>query len=190
VTLALRVLAAPDHVPGSVVPLSGTHPVGAVVEQGGSRCMVVDVLCVFEARFSSGQIVIVDDDAELAGQWTERHLAQGFIRGAGHVGLRTLPGEGELLVRAFSSPYAPLAEDARVIAVPLRVTSGRVRVGEQLVEVVPGEYRLVTCQRFFDGEQDLDLFFERVDLPRQRSEILVADRELSPERPLLETDRS
>lgn len=189
-TLALRVLAAPDHAPGSVVPLTGTHAVGAIVEQGAARCIVVDVLCVVEARFSSGQLVIFDEDAELAGQWTERHLAQGFIRGDGQVSLRTLPGSGEVLVRAFRSSYVPLAEDARVIAVPLRVTSGKVCVGEQVIAVAPGEYRLVTCQRFFDGDEDLDLFFERVDLPRQRSEILVADRELQPQRPLLETDRA
>src|SRR6185312_11665465 len=68
VTLALRVIAAPDHVPGSVVPLAGTHAVGAIVEQGAARCIVVDVLCVVETRFSSGQLVIFDQDAELAGQ--------------------------------------------------------------------------------------------------------------------------
>lgn len=189
-TLALRVLSAPDHTPGSVVPLApdaGPYPVGAVIEQGASRCVVVDVICVVDARFSAGQIMIFDPEAELAGQWTERHLNQGFLRSDGHVSLRTLPGSGELLVRAFCSPYVPLVEDARVIAVPFRVTSGKVGIGEQVIDVAAGTYRLVTCQRFFDGDEDLDLFFERVDLPRQRSEILVADRELQPELPLLET---
>ena len=199
-TLALRVLAAPDHAPGSVLPLPafgvdarGLVP-GETVAVGAVRLALVDALCVIDARYSSGQIMIFDAAVELAGEWSERHLAQGFIRGDGQVGLRTLPGMGHVLVRAFGSPYVPIAEDARVIAVPFRVTSGAVHVmapderAAHSLSLAPGEYRLVTCQRFFDGDQDLDLFFERVDLPRQRSEILVADRELQPQLPLLETD--
>src|SRR3569623_303093 len=103
---------------------------------------------------------------------------------------RTRPGAGEVRVRAVRASYVPLAEDARVIAVPLRVTSGKVCGGEQVIAVAPGEYRLVTCQRFFDGDEELDLIFERVDLPRQNSEIIVTGRELQPQRPLLETDRA
>lgn len=204
-TLALRVLSAPDHAPGSVLPLPGfgvdEHGVlagrqlalGETVDLGALRFALVDALCVIDARYSSGQIMIFDASVELSGEWTERHLAQGFIRGDGHVGLRTLPEAGHVLVRAFSSSYVPLAEDARVIAVPLRVTSGSVHVmapdepQPHVLRLAPGEYRLVTCQRFFDGDEDLDLFFERVDLPRQRSELIVADRELQPELPLLES---
>ncbi len=204
-TLALRVLAAPDHSPGSVLPLpsfgidgrgvlAGRQlGLGETVDLGPVLVALVDALCVIDARYSSGQIMIFDASVELAGDWTERHLAQGFIRGDGHVALRTLPEAGHVLVRAFSSSYVPLAEDARVIAVPFRVTSGTVDVmapderAPHELQLAPGEYRLVMCQRFFDGDEDLDLFFERVDLPRQRSEILVADRELQPELPLLET---
>ncbi len=203
-TLALRVVAAPDHAAGSVLPLPGFGvdergvlagkqlSLGETVDVGATRFTLVEALRVVDARYSSGQITIFDATAELAGEWTERHLAQGFIRGEGHLGLRTLPESGHVLVRVFSSPYVGLAEDARVIAVPFRVISGTVHLmapderTPHVLTLAPGEYRLVTCQRFFDGDQDLDLFFERVDLPRQRSEVLVADRELQPELPLLE----
>ena len=176
--------------------------VGDVLAVGHWRFALVDVLDVWDGAYSYGQIMVFDAGAEMQGNWTERHFNQGFLRNDRHLSLGTLPEAGHVLVRAFSSPYVPLAENNRVIAVPFRVTSGHVRVtapdevliGEHDIALPVGDYRLVTCQRFFEGDningdQDLDLFFERVDLPRQRSEILVADRDLRPELPLLETDR-
>ena len=211
-TLALRVLAAPDHpevAPGSVLfppqtfgavavdehgAVNGKRlAVGTVLDSGPWRFALVDAIDVFDSVFSYGQIMIFDAGVGLAGQWTERHLKQGFLRCDGNVGLRTRDDSGHALVRAFGSPYVPLPEDDRVIAVPFRVSSGTVHVvapGEiepHVIALSAGEYRVVACQRFFDRDEDLDLFFERVDLPRRRSEILVADRELQPELPLLET---
>jgi hypothetical protein len=215
VTLALRVLAAPDHAelaPGNVVrlPHAGvdehgvfgprTLSLGEVVEVARVSFALVDALAMFDEQYSYGQILIYDDGAGIVGEWSERHFNQGFVRSDGHLSLRTLPESGSVLVRVFMSPYVAVQDDARVIAVPFRAISGaihviapdRVNTKPPAIRLPPGEYRLVTCQRFFAGDgvmgdQDLDLFFERVDLPRQRSEILVADPGLRPELPLLET---
>ena len=221
-TLALRVLAAPDHpalAPGNVLRLPQAFgavvvdergivngrrlSLGQTLDVGPLRFALVDALEVWDGAYSYGQVMVIDGDAQMSGNWTDRHYNQGFLRNERHLSLRTLGGSGHVLVRAYASHYLPLADDDRVIAVPFRVTSGEVRVmapddvllAEHVLSLGAGDYRLVTCQRFFDdddikGDQDLDLFFERVDLPRQRSEILVADGELSPEMPLLESDRT
>jgi hypothetical protein len=83
----------------------------------------------------------------------------------------------------------------RVIAVPFVVVTGKVVVDgpeendvQRLVELPPGNYRLVSAQRALaDDEELIDLFFEKVDEPCHLSEIIVADEELDGSDTLLET---
>jgi hypothetical protein len=64
------------------------------------------------------------------------------------------------------------------------------------VTVPPGHYRLTAAQWLVEGEelveweeeeQAIDLFFEPLAEPLRTSAILIADAELNPPTPLLET---
>jgi hypothetical protein len=56
------------------------------------------------------------------------------------------------------------------------------------LELMPGNYRLVAAQYvIWDEEEGIDLFFEPLPEPLDRSEILVADDALNPSYPLMET---
>jgi hypothetical protein len=83
----------------------------------------------------------------------------------------------------------------RVICVPLYVPSGKVRVegpeesgiGRELA-VAPGHYRVCAAQKLAsNGDAEvIELFFEPLAAPQQRSEIIVADEELEPPETLVE----
>ena len=52
----------------------------------------------------------------------------------------------------------------------------------------PGDYRLVAAQYVVsDDEEEIDIFFEPLAQPLEKSVILVADDVLQPQVPLLET---
>lgn len=82
----------------------------------------------------------------------------------------------------------------RVIAVPFLVTSGKVIVEgpeetmpERNVTLPPGNYRLIAAQRVTgEDEEAIDLFFELLSKPLERSAILVADDKLNPPALLVE----
>jgi hypothetical protein len=88
--------------------------------------------------------------------------------------------------------------------VPLRADSGKIHVGggpEDLpgrsVKIPPGDYRLVCAQSVIGSETDpdpqkrrrmkIDLYFEPMATPLKESRIVVADEDLHPPSPLLET---
>lgn len=78
---------------------------------------------------------------------------------------------------------------------PFLTTTGKVLVEgpeelnvTRVIELEKGNYRLVAAQRVTgDKTERLDLFFEKLEGPSRKSDILVADPELRPEVPLLDT---
>lgn len=80
---------------------------------------------------------------------------------------------------------------------PFAVASGKIIVDgpeetetgrERNFTLAPGNYRLFAAQRVTGDETEaIDLFFESVSVPLERSAILVADDALNPPTPLLET---
>jgi hypothetical protein len=146
--------------------------------------------------FSYGQFMIYDKDVALPGcAWTDQHSDQGFARRESVVSFGTLLDFGYADVVAHLGAYQPAEEYERVIAVPFRVTSGEVIVEgpeetapERTFALPPGHYRVVAAQyALSDDEETIDLSFEPVEAPLGRSTVLVADDNLNPPTPLVET---
>lgn len=145
--------------------------------------------------FSYGQFMVFDQSVKLPGcDWTNEHSAQGFARRESTVCIRALSEFGQAVVRVLSVPYEAKNDHMRVIAVPFAVESGIVVIEgpEEIstgrtIQLPIGNYRLVVAQTMTGEEEEvIDLFFEQVPQPLQRSEILVRDEELNPPSPLIE----
>ncbi len=150
--------------------------------------------------FSYNQFLVFDVNVRLPGlSWDQENVDQGFARQGSNVAFLTLIQFGTADVRWEIGPYLPMESDARVIGVPFAVTSGTVRIqgpteGRQgmVIEVEPGNYRLVAAQEVLSDEEGeeseaISLFFEPVAELPLTSEIIVADGDLKPTYPLTET---
>jgi Competence protein J (ComJ) len=128
--------------------------------------------------------------------WTKAHSNQGFARREKAVAFGALLEFGMAKIRVAIHPYEPREEYERVIAVPFKVTSGKIIVGspnethsarDRNFALPPGNYRLVAAQRVTgDDQAAIDLFFEPLAKPPKRSAILVADAGLHPPARLIE----
>ncbi|RYZ71969.1 MAG: hypothetical protein EOP09_03890 [Proteobacteria bacterium] len=145
--------------------------------------------------FSYSQFMVFDETEELPGcEWTEEHSAQGFARRESTVCFGTPLEFGNAEVRATIGSYRPRLEYDRVIAVPFFCSSGKVIVegpeemdAGRLLELPNGNYKLTAAQIITgDDEETIDLFFEPLSEPLDRSVILVSDEMLNPPRPLKE----
>jgi hypothetical protein len=146
--------------------------------------------------FSYSQFMVYDQSVQLPGcDWTEEHTAQGFARRESVVNFNTPLEFGYADVAASLEVYQLQQGYHRVIAVPFRVTSGKVVVEgpeesavERSISLPPGHYRLVAAQRVTaDDEEVIDLYFEPLSKALERSAILIADEALNPPTPLIET---
>ena len=140
--------------------------------------------------------MVYDQSVQLPGcAWTDRHSAQGFARRNSTVNFGTPLEFGYADVTVSLVSYKPSKEYHRVIAVPFLITSGKVIVDgpeetnvRRSVELPPGNYRLVAAQRITgDAEEIVDLFFEPLANPLERSSVLVADGAIDQSVPPLET---
>jgi hypothetical protein len=146
--------------------------------------------------FSYSQFMVYDQRVQLPGcAWTDEHSAQGFARRDSVVNFGTPLEFGYADVFVSRNAYQPREEYKRIIAVPFLVTSGKIIVEgpeekkpDRNVALPPGNYRLVAAQQVTadDGEV-IDLFFELLTKPLERSSILLADDALNPGASLLET---
>jgi hypothetical protein len=146
--------------------------------------------------FSYNQFMVYDHSVRLPGcDWTEEHTAQGFARRESVVNFNTLLEFGYADVAVSREAYQLQQEYERVIAVPFRVTSGKIVVEgpeettvERSIILPPGHYRLVAAQHATgEDEEAIDLYFEQLPKALERSAILVADGALNPSTPLIET---
>jgi hypothetical protein len=150
--------------------------------------------------FSYSSFAVYDQAVPLSGlDWKEAHVGQGFARRDSVVNFGALLEFGHAFVLVRNAAYEPRSYYERVIAVPFLVTSGRVQIDgpeeypiDRGVDLTPGNYRLIAAQYVIhdvdlEGEEGIDLFFEPLAARLERSEILIADDELNPTYPLLET---
>lgn len=148
--------------------------------------------------FSYSQFFVYDGSIHMpACDWTKAHSDQGFARREGTVAFGTLLEFGTAKIIVTTNPYQPSDEYERVIAVPFTVISGKVIVdgpdeaetgGERNFEILPGNYRLTVAQRVIGDEKEcIDIFFEALANPIERSAVLVVDKALNPQIPLIET---
>jgi hypothetical protein len=89
----------------------------------------------------------------------------------------------------------------RALAIPLEVKSGVVEIdnpeediGTREIRLESGHYQLTIAQKRLTseeeeeiGEEEIKIWFEKVDLPMLRSKLLVVDEMLDPPTPLVET---
>lgn len=146
--------------------------------------------------FSYSQFMVYDKSVQFPGcDWTAEHMLQGFARRESSVNFNT-PLEFGYANIAISHEACQLRpEYQRVIAVPFRVTSGKVVVEgpeetivERSVSLPLGNYRLVAAQYVTGHDREIiDLYFEPLSRSLEQSAILVADEALSPPTPLIET---
>ena len=146
--------------------------------------------------FSYGQFIVYDDGEALpACLWKQAHVNQGFARRESTVCFRTLLEFGladlNVVIGCFNLDRAY----ERIIAVPVRVTTGRVMVeGPEEIKFRPpialaaGNYRVVAAQLVkSETEEAIDVYFEALQQPLRQSQIILADEDLLVEGDLLET---
>jgi hypothetical protein len=116
------------------------------------------------------------------------------------VSFGTLVQHGDAKLRVYVGTQALSTGFDRVIAVPFSTGSGKVAItgpeesDDRHVLLEPGDYRLVAAQRLpghgrsvsHGIELEVELVFAKLKTPLQRSEVLVADAELSPPQVLVE----
>lgn len=154
--------------------------------------------------FSYRQLLVYDRAISLPGcAWTPTHSAQGFARRDSVLCFNTLMAFGTARLGIYYFPYIEKSYYDRVISVPFGVVSGEIEIAApddcapyRKIEMPIGEYRL-TCAQYIsssqeavendEGEEVIDLYFEALDKPLEKSEILVADETLNPPAVLLET---
>lgn len=158
-----------------------------------------EVALLARLYFSYSQFMVYDESVQLPGcAWTEKHSAQGFARRPSTLNFGTPLEFGYASVTVSFGAYDGRGDYQRVVAVPFLVTSGRVVVeGPEGTEpgrsfaLPPAYYRLVAAQRVTGEEEEaVDLFFERLTKPLERSAVLLADDALHPPTPLLEDAES
>jgi hypothetical protein len=147
--------------------------------------------------FSYGQFMVFDQAVHLPGtEWSDRHFSQGFTRQKQNVSFRTLLDHGPADLRVFTVALNEPPDEAyeRIIRVPFETASGTVLIeapdetgSGRSVRFPPGHYALTSAQALDGDGERIDLFFERLSEPLLTSKIILADAELSPELPLLET---
>lgn len=142
--------------------------------------------------------MVYDQSVQLPScDWTDAHFDQGFARRESAASFRTLEDFGRADVRVMCGPYSPHASYRRVISTPFLIETGRVVIGgpeetleERSLQLPAGSYRLTVCQSLVGEElQEIDLYFERLQRPLTRSEVLVQDEGLTPPATLVETAR-
>lgn len=143
--------------------------------------------------FSYNQFMVHDATVLPGLLWTEQHYLQGFSRRESIVCFGTLAEFGHADLEVISGVYQPLPEYERVISVPFYCSSGKVRVQgpeeeKRVFDIAIGHYRLTAAQILeSEDEEIIDLFFEAISTPLGHSEIIVADEELNPFYPLVES---
>ncbi len=146
--------------------------------------------------FSYGQFFVYDFSVTAPGcLWTDAHNAQGFARRDSAVSFGTLLEFGYADVRYRLGSFQPNDAYERVIAVPFLVCTGKVIVDgpeeiniQRNFELPTGNYRVFCGQRLVGHKEErIDLFFERLDEPLGKSEVVVADAMLDPPLELVET---
>lgn len=158
-------------------------------------CQPIILVGESKIRFSYSQIIVFDDGERAPGSmWTEAHWRQGFARRSNTVSFLVLVQAGIGSVCVLSGRARELEEYIRVVAVPLSVPSGKVRIEgpeeypiDRYVIVDAGNYCVTLAQRIDEsGEIRFDLFFDGNDV-REKSQVIVADAGIIPGLELVET---
>jgi hypothetical protein len=156
-------------------------------------------LLQFDLHFSYAQFSIFDKslDAPFL-EWSERHSAQGFVRGSGIIAAGTILSHGVAHAAVYMEPVPPRGLETydRVIAIPLDANTGHLAISnpdalpEEAValEVPSGHYRVFVAQKLDEERkhENIDVILVKCSSSESRSEILVADASLTPAYPLLE----
>lgn len=154
--------------------------------------------------FGYNQFIVRDRDADAAGlDWSDRHVAQGFARRDQIISFGTLVGWGRATVHVQLGGQVDSHQYERIVKVPFHCPSGLVELmtpdmayGESsFFQVECGHYSVLAAQRLVSDPGRLSahplievvLLLEPRDQSLDRSEVVKADADLSPQFPLLES---
>jgi len=138
--------------------------------------------------YDKGTVPMPDND------WTMRHIEQGFSWRPGCVTFETLEDLGDLKVEVLcADDFEVSSEAARAIVIPFGVSAaGRVGLWDTAdvatVRVPPGEYALLSEMGYLNRKEGEEAEWCRLTFVARRAvqpEILRADKQLSPQYPLL-----
>ncbi|MBS1792803.1 MAG: hypothetical protein JSS81_03055 [Acidobacteria bacterium] len=153
--------------------------------------MLIDT---FELYFAYNQFMIFDTSVKLPGNdWTDEHIRQGFARRPSSINFSTLIDFGTANVIVYKGSYILDNSDERVIAVPFLCVSGKVRIegpeeiSPRIVKIEQGNYKLTVAQTVNRATEIIKVYFNKLDTPLERSEIIVSDEELSTVTQIVET---
>ncbi len=140
-------------------------------------------------RFFSGSINLFDEACEEFFEITVDHCNQGFAKSRSCIVLFTTTPDGVANCLISTEKYLPNSRHTRVIELPFFVESGVCKLGsfeknDISFKLERGHYRLVVAQELVadidgDGKINLNLFFQKVETPIEKSSILVRDDELT-----------
>jgi hypothetical protein len=149
-----------------------------------------------ELVFSYSQFFVYDHAIDTPScLWTEEHVRQGFARREGTISVGTVLEYGVAKVLVGINEHLEWINYERVIAIPLRITSGRVAIDgpeeypiNRTVAVPSGTYRVIIAQRVISADhEEVVINLETTSSSYTLSEILRADELLDPPAQLLET---
>jgi hypothetical protein len=151
----------------------------------------------FKIYFSYNQFMVYDLSISLPGcMWTESHANQGFARRSSTVNFGTILDFGDATVKIFIGDYVKDNFHERVISVPFYSPTGEILVeGPEehpsnlglKVSTEPGYYKLTSAQKIVNEvQEEIELFFKKLEKPTATSEVLLADDALNPPKELLE----
>jgi hypothetical protein len=153
-----------------------------------------EIIAEFDITYAYNQFSIFDESAgPCPVAWTEQHCRQGFCRSSSAAGFMTLDQWGIGHVKVRQVPFNDYSHLLRLIKVPFFAESGRIAIqGPEdppplLFSVGTGHYLLWVGQSLItDGEEEVEVYFESVNTPMERSDIVIKDELLEPDSALLE----
>ena len=148
----------------------------------------------FKIYFSYGQFIVYDISVSLpACDWSAEHTNQGFARQESNASFRTIENFGQANVSVYLNEFILKEEFQRVISVPFYSSTGKIKVEgpeeftNSIVIIQPGPYKLYAAQWVINEEnENIELFFQKLEIPATKSEIIKADEEIKPPAELLE----
>ncbi len=147
-----------------------------------------------ELQFSYNQFLVYDSSVSSPGCiWTDTHVGQGFARRESVVCFSTILEFGNARLSVCLGPYSKSTNHERVISTPFNAPTGKVLIEgpeesntNRHIELEPGCYKVTAAQKVVRGDEEIELYFEKVIKPEEHSMIIIADEELDPPDELLE----
>jgi hypothetical protein len=147
----------------------------------------------FEIAYGYHQFYVFDNESGPGLVATEMHFRQGFCRSLSAACFLTLDQWGIAHVKVRKDKFDDCSHLCRLISVPFFAPSGVIGIqGPEdpppvLFSVGRGHFRLWVGQYLIEDEEEcIEVYFEELATPAEKSEIVIKDEFLQPGPQLLE----